>query len=453
MSFSRYAAPGGYRDVLRISLPLVASLGSVTVMYFTDRVFLARYSVDAIAAALPAGIAAFLFTCFFIGTVSYVNVFVAQYSGAGRREAVGPALWQGIWFSLGAWGLLAVLSLLGPWIFRLAGHPEAVRAQEMTYFTILLCGAGVNVLEACLASFYTGRGLTRTVMVVNFCGMCLNVPLDYCLINGVGPFPEMGIAGAALATVLSWAAILACYVVLIFRRANEREWRVLSGWRLVPAEFRRLLRFGLPSGAQFFLDLFAITFFSFLVGRQGTLELAATNLVLSLNHLSFLPMVGISVGVSTMVGQAMGAGRPDEADFAAGSGVRLAFVWMALMGLIFVTLPGPLLALFGDIGRDPALEAMGARLLWFVALYSLADGLCLTWFGALKGAGDIHYAMRVMGLAALGMMILPGLILSEWLELGVYSLWSCLAAYVFFLTWAFGRRWASGAWRRLKVLD
>ncbi len=452
MSVSRYAAPGGYRDVLRISLPLVASLGSVTVMYFTDRVFLARYSVDAIAAALPAGIAAFLFVCFFMGTVSYVNVFVAQYAGAGRNAEVGPALWQGVWFSLGAWAVLAALSLLGPWLFGLAGHPEAVRAQETTYFTILMCGAGVNVLEACLASFYTGRGLTRTVMVVNFCGMCLNVPLDYCMINGVGPFPEMGIAGAALATVLSWGAILAAYAVLIFRRANEREWRVLSGWRPVPAEFRRLLRFGLPSGAQFFLDLFAITFFSFLVGRLGTLELAATNLVLSLNHLAFLPMVGVSVGVSTMVGQAMGGGRADEADFAAGSGVRLAFVWMVCMGLVLVLFPGPLLSLFGDVGRDPELARMGTRLLWFVAVYSLADGLCMTYFGALKGAGDIHYVMRVMGLAALGMMILPGLVLSEWLGLGVYSLWSCLAAYVFFLTWVFRRRWASGAWRRISVL-
>lgn len=452
MHSSRYAAPGGYRDVLRLSLPLVASLGSVTVMYFTDRIFLARYSLDSIAAALPAGIAAFLFICFFMGTVSYVNVFVAQYFGAGRHAEVGPALWQGIWLSLAAWAVLAALSQLGPWIFALAGHPESVQALERTYFSILMWGSGVNVLEACLASFYTGRGLTRTVMAVNFFGMCLNVPLDYCMINGVGPFPEMGIAGAGLATVLSWSAILACYVVLIFRRSNERQWRVLSGWRVVPEQFRKLLRFGVPSGMQFFLDLFAITFFSFLVGRLGTLELAATNLVFSLNHLSFLPMIGLSIGASTMVGQAMGAGRPDEAEYAAGSAARLAFAYMVVMGLLFVTLPGPLLALFGDVGQDPALAALGTRLLWFVAAYSLADALCQTYFGALKGAGDIHYAMRAMGLAALCMIILPGLVLAEWLGLGIYSLWSCLAAYVFFLAWVFWRRWRSGAWRRFGVL-
>jgi|GEM_PF-4740995 len=91
----RWKSRNGYRDVLSVSLPLIVSMGSVTLMQFTDRIFLGRYSLAAIAAALPAGIASFLFVSFFLGAVSFTGVFVAQYAGAGRPQRIGCALWAG----------------------------------------------------------------------------------------------------------------------------------------------------------------------------------------------------------------------------------------------------------------------------------------------------------------------------------------------------------------------
>ena len=98
----RWYGPGGYRELLAVGLPLVFSMVSHTVMQFTDRIFLGNYSLDAIAASLPAGIAAFLFLSFFMGVVEYVGVFVAQYTGAAAPERVGAALWQGLYFCAGA---------------------------------------------------------------------------------------------------------------------------------------------------------------------------------------------------------------------------------------------------------------------------------------------------------------------------------------------------------------
>ena len=100
MMMTRWAKPNGYRQVLSVSLPLAASMGSLTLMQFTDRVFLANYSVDAISAVLPAGIAAFACISFFKGAANYTNVFVAQYIGARAFNRVGAAVWQGIYFSL-----------------------------------------------------------------------------------------------------------------------------------------------------------------------------------------------------------------------------------------------------------------------------------------------------------------------------------------------------------------
>ena len=159
---------------MAISLPLVASMGSITLMQFTDRVFLANYSLDAIAAALPAGIVSFTSIAFFMGVANYTNAFVAQYTGAGAFERVGASMWQGIYFSLLAAVLLASLYFLSNTLFDLIGHSPSVRAMEVKYFNILTVGAGLVVLGSAMACFYTGRGLTWTVMVVHMTGAAVN---------------------------------------------------------------------------------------------------------------------------------------------------------------------------------------------------------------------------------------------------------------------------------------
>ena len=160
-----------YRTVFSVSLPLVLSMAATTVMEFTDRVFLANYSIEAIAAALPGGITAFLFSTFFAGVTSYLNVFIAQYTGAGSLTRIGACVWQGIYFSLLASVILIGLSFMADPLFRLGGHHLEVQRLESVYFRILCMGAGMNVLGTGLACFFSGRGKTRPVMVISIIGM------------------------------------------------------------------------------------------------------------------------------------------------------------------------------------------------------------------------------------------------------------------------------------------
>jgi MATE family multidrug resistance protein len=134
-----------YRSVLRVSLPLVISMSSTMIMEFTDRVFLANYSLDAIAAALPAGITAFLFISFFLGTAQYLNVFVAQYSGSGRPQRIGAVLWQGIYFSVLSGAALGGLSFLAEAVFQIGGHAIEVQILEAVYFRVLCLGSGILI--------------------------------------------------------------------------------------------------------------------------------------------------------------------------------------------------------------------------------------------------------------------------------------------------------------------
>ena len=454
---SRWGKAGGYRDVLAISLPLIASMGSITLMEFTDRVFLANYSLDAISAALPAGVTSFLFISFFMGVGNYTNAFVAQYTGAQAPERVGAALWQGIYFSLLSSFFLASLYFLAKPLFQLIDHPPQIQELEITYFRIVICGAGLVVLSSVLSCFYSGRGLTRIVMFIHLIGALVNIPLDYCVINGIGPFPELGIAGAGIATVTAFGVITLLFCLAVFSSKNRKRFltwqkRSFDFWL-----FSRLMRFGLPSGVQMFLEVFSFTFFILMLGRLGDRVMAISNIVLSIESLSFLPMIGMHIGISTLVGQAVGNKRPEDGVFASNSALHLVLIYMFFIAITFTIFPRPLLSLFKpqDIPAGAYTEIVdaGVVLLRFVAIYCFFDALNLVYSGALKGAGDTAFIMKAIGILALFFMILPIYLVVEVLSWGMYTAWFILTLYICLLGIIFMLRYKKGAWKKMQVIE
>ena len=452
----RWNAPYGYRHILRLGLPLMASMASATVTQFTDRMFLAHYSLDALAASLSGSITNFTLMAFFAGVIGYVNVFVAQYTGAGRHDRLGAVLWQGIWMSLFFGAFVALMSLPAEWFFALVGHSPAVQAMEASYYRILCLGAVLNFLTVGMSTFYSGRGMTRPVMLVNMAGAALNIPLDYALINGAWGLPELGIRGAGWATIISWGFSVALFALLIFRHKHEQRHKTRSAWRLDPALMRRLLSFGVPGGVELFLDLFGFMAFILIVGRIGTNELAATNMVFSLNHFSFLPMIGLNIAAETLVGQTMGAGKPKNGIRVGTNTVHLCVLWGAMVGAVFLLAPGPLLAAFKPASFTAAqyapIAATGRVLLIFVAFYTLFDGIAIAYSGALKGAGDTRFVMMLSVVFSIFVMVLPCYVIVEVLHLGLYHAWACVMAYLVLYAGGTWLRFRAGKWQHIKMV-
>ncbi len=453
----RWNTKNGYKESLIIGMPLVISMLSATVMTFTDRIFLGNYSMEALGASLPASIAAFLFLSFFIGVVEYVSVFVSQYTGAGQHEKVGAALWQGLFFCIPASLLLASLWFVAEPLFTLGGHSPEVQKLEIAYFRILTVASCFNLVGICLSCFYSGRGLTKPVMLVNLIAAIINIPLDYCLINGIGPFPELGIVGAGLATAFGFLFPAVCFAFMVFTKENERCYRVRSACRYLPELFSRFMKFGLPGGVQFFLDMFGISFFVFMAGRIGAVELAATNIAISIDTLAFLPTIGMHIATSIMVGQAMGGGRPEDAAYATKSVLHLALLYMGTMGLMFILFPGPLLELFRtreEAGVDfSGVIELGTVLLRYVAAFTLIDAVAIVYMGGLKGAGDTRFIMKTMGLAAFGCIVIPLSLMSYYGVMSVHGPWACLLIYVAVLAATFMYRFRKGPWRDIRVIE
>jgi len=275
----RWRSEGGYREVLRVAIPLVLSTGAWGVQHFFDRMFLTWYSAEALAAAMPAGILNFTIMGLFLGIATYVNTFVAQYFGAERYTRIGPVLWQGIYVALFAALIHLILIPFSKPFFHFVGHEHRVMGLEIVYFQILCLGAGPVIGSATLAGFYSGRGQTLPVMWVNFAATIVNIILNYILIFGHFGFPSMGIRGAGIATVVSGFFSFFVYIVMIGKRSHNKTYHTLRGWRFDHRLFFRFMRFGLPNGIPFFLEHICFTAFTLMVGRLGTIPLAACGML------------------------------------------------------------------------------------------------------------------------------------------------------------------------------
>ena len=194
-----------YLDILKLVWPLALGMVNNALMQFVDRVYLAHDSLEALEAALPAGMLMWIFAGFFQTVVGYSSVFVAQYHGAGDESSCRASTRAAFAIAVVAGVLGLPLVYVGGWLLSLSAPTAAVLVCEKSYFTITMLGAFFIYAQTAAMAYFTGRGLTRLVFWVNLFGNALNVALDPFLIFGWCGFPKLGIAGAAIASVVSMA--------------------------------------------------------------------------------------------------------------------------------------------------------------------------------------------------------------------------------------------------------
>ena len=443
------------RQVLGLAAPLVLSMTGYMLMQFIDGVFLAWHSTEAVAALGPAGMAAFMLGSSFMGAAGYTGTLVAQYTGADRTGRIGTAVWQGIHLALACGLLVAACGPLGHWLFAVVGHPDNVRAYEAQYFSIICYGTPLALLATALSGFFSGRGDTRTLMVVQISGLAVNAVLAWALIFGRLGLPAWGMAGAAVATVAAQGAVALALAVLFLRRCHQSAYATRRGWRFDRDMMGRLLRFGLPSGLRMGVEIFGWTLFLFFVGRLGTHELAATSIAWRINGLAFFPIIGLSEAIRILVGQSQGRGDTATSVHVTIQGAIVAEVWMLLAAAFFLLAPRELYALFQGPGIGAAefvaIRETGVVLLRFVAVYCLMDSFNITILGALMAAGDTRWTSGATCLLYLGFV--GGLVLADHLRLGLYAEWTWATAFVLIIASVWIWRFRAGVWKTIRVIE
>ncbi len=442
------AGRGGLREVGRLAWPAVLSQLSITAMSVVDTAMVGRLGATELAAVGFAGMWVWTFLCFFAGTTSGLQTFVAQHHGAGEERRCGAWAWQALFVMLPA-------TLLGAAGFAFAAAPlldwldpsAAMQAQALDYLRVRLVGTPAFVLASVWMAFFRGVGDTRTPLVAVLVANLVNAVVAYGSIFGELGFPRLGVVGAGVGTACGeW--VCALFLLVASQRARVRLTYATEARAPGGRDARRLLRVGVPIGGQWVIDMGAFALFTTLVARMGDASMAASQAFMVLLSLSFMQAVGISVAASTLVGRYIGAG-----DYlAARRSFRSALVFAALLAIavavLFLAAPEAMIALFSS---DPEVQRLGAPLVRLGALYQLLDAAAIVAGSALRGAGDTRWPFFVQtGLAwcvflpcaYVGAVLLDGGLTGAWLG-ALVSVGGMAILYV--------RRFTSGSWEQIRI--
>ena len=310
-----------------------------------------------------------------------------------------------------------------------------------------------------MSGFFSGRGKTWPILWANIAGTATNLIGDYLLIFGKFGFPEMGITGAAIATILTPVPALIIYAIIFSRPKYNHRYHLLKGWRFEKPLFMRLMKFGVPSGVQFFLDVAGFTAFLLFIGKinPGDVSiLAATNIAFGINSLSFMPMIGVGIAVSVLVGQHLGKDRSDLAEKSVYSGFHITILYMGAIAALYVLTPEIFIDPF-DSGSNKEefarIRQLTIVLLKFVAVYSIFDTMNIIFASAIKGAGDTKYVMYMIVVISLGVLVIPSYIALLHFGGGIYVAWTIGSLYVILLGFAFLKRFLGGKWKTMRVIE
>jgi MATE family multidrug resistance protein len=449
-----HVTEGGAVELLRLAGPLILSNSFLTLQLTIDRILLSQSSSDAVGASVPAMLLYWTPFALLQNTVNYATTFVAQYTGAGRPERVGPAVWQALYVAVCGGILFLFLRPLATWIVAMGGHEPTIQALEVTYFQCLCFAALPALIVQAVNSFFAGRGDSWTVLIIDGTGLTVNAVLAYAWIFGHFGFPALGIAGAGLATVVGSSSSAFIGLSLFFRQRFRSSYATVSGWRVESALFRRLMRYGVPNGLQWMLDGLSFTFFLFLVGRLGKAELAATNIAIAINLMALVPMLGIGQAVAILVGQRLGQDRPEIAARSTWCGFGLANIYIGTLAVLYFAFPSAFFYFFRN-ESDPlnaALELYVPPLLQFVAVYALFDSMNITFSFALRGAGDTRFVTLMVLVLAWPLMVFPTW-LTWFFGAGLEWPWLALTIYVIALGIMFIARFRAGKWKKMRVIE
>jgi len=447
---------GGASELLKTAFPLILSSASSTIQQVVDRLFLSWYSSDALAAAMPAGMLNFLLQSFFLGTAGYASTFIAQYYGAKIEEDNGAVIFSSILISLFGSIFIALTVPFAPYLFKFFGHTDSVLYNEISYFSILSLGSCGFLFANSLSCFFSGRGNTWPVFLVSILSTIINSILNYLLIFGKLGLPSLGIKGAGIATVIT--GIISCFIYLLFLLSKPYK-KICSYWK--KPFFRkelllRLLHFGYPAGLQFFLDMIGWTIVIILIGRIGKIELASSNIAFNINTFAFMPMIGIGIAVSILVGQYLGKNEPKIAEQTTWNGFLLTFIYMASVSTIYILLPQIFIKpyiLYSKIPQETEiLKKTASIILKFVGIYSIFDTMNVIFPSALKGAGDTLFVMLTNGIISLILLIIPVSVAIIKFNSDIILVWIIITLYIIVSGFIYLIRFIQGKWKNMRVI-
>ncbi len=438
------------RRLLILAAPIIATMISRMAMGAIDFVMVSRLGTEATAAISPSTLLVFTVIVLGMGMATCIQTFASQAVGRGEHAMAAAYARQGFLFA----GFFLLLSypaaqLVEPF-WAMVGHPPEVQSLEVAYCETAFWCMGFSIVCASLDGFFNGVQRPGVGLISVVVSLAFNACANYALIYGNWGFPEMGIRGAAVATVIAWGVRAGMLTAVFLSRGFHQQYRTRTGWRIDGGKLRGIVRVGGPTSAQWVLDIGSwFVFLTLLMPEFGTTTSAASNIGLQYMHFSFMPAIGICIALCSLVGHAIGEGRPDLAQRRAKACMLVSGAYMGAIGLVLWLARYPLMGLFSS---DPEVIRVGAGVLVWAAVFQVFDALGMTYMNALRGAGDTRWPAVAVALHCWVIFIMGGYLVSRYVpSLGYHGPWMMCTAYIILLGLVLRWRFVSGAWRKIDL--
>jgi len=404
------------RELFRLALPVTAAQAGTQLMGLVDVAVLGRLGARELAASGLGNAIFFAFTIAGMGVVAGLDPLISQAIGAGDRLRARRVLWQGVWLSLIVSAVLTLFLVAASFGIPYAGVKPELVAPATTFLLIRVIGLAPFLMFLAIRAYLQAHGVTRPMLVAMVAANVLNFLFDIILVFGAGPIPALGVAGAAMSTVICTFAQL--WIAASAVRHIKVEGHVQHRWNF--NEIAQAARVGLPIGLQLAAEVGVFALVGVLAARLGTLQLAAHQLTIGLASFTYTVALGIGAAGSVRVGLSVGA-RDRVATRVAG---HVAFITgavvMALNGLAFALFPRAIARL---ITNQEDVIRTAIPLLLVAAVFQLSDGVQGVGAGVLRGGGDTKFPLY----ANLVAHWLIGFPIAMWLGfhlgLGITGLW------------------------------
>ena len=415
-----------YRRLLDLAWPIIGLNVLQVLALAVDTAMVGRLS-HAEVALTGMGFASqlvFLLMVAMIGLTVGTVASVARAHGALETDRVDHIFHQSVQLTVLLGIAVAIIgNLAAPSLLAMLGANSASAAAGLAYLRPLLLGTVFNYLNILFAALMRGVGNTRLAFLVALVMNGLNLVFNYVLILGNWGFPSLGLAGAAIGTVLS-QAIAAGLMWALLSRGAVPGLLATPGWRPLDGTLaRELARIGWPAALDMVIFNAAFLTIIGMLARVDQAAVAAHGLGLRVQALAFVPGMSISQATGALVGQALGAGRPDDARRAVRASIVLATAVMSVLALMLVQLDATIVSLF-DV--DPTSNLGQYAIMWLRLLgYGMPlVGTAITFSGMLQGAGATALSLRINTFVTLGFQIPASAVFGFVLGWGAWGIWA-----------------------------
>lgn len=409
------------REILRIGLPIMLGQACVIILAFADNIMIGWHSVDELAASSFVNNVMNLFILTELGFAAGMTPMIGADNGTGNIKGIGITVKNGIMTNGIIGGISIILLTIIYFCLDHFGQAPELMPYIKPYFAIIgistLFALGFNVLK----QFTDGICRPMISMTLLMIGNLLNIFGNWVLIYGKLGFPEMGLTGAGISTLVSRALILLVFVVFIFKSKKMNEYaRAIKEALLSRGEMKTVFKMGYPVGIQMALESSTFTFAAVMAGWLGVIQLAAHQVVITISQLFFLMMQGLSFAVSILVSNAFGRKDLGSVREYARKGYFMTLGISATLSALLYCFRYQAAGIFSD---SPEVTALAVSLFFLLFAYQFGDGLQLCFANVLRGIQDVRPIMYAAFVSYYLIAIPSAYVLGFKTSLGIHGIW------------------------------